>query len=93
LITEDFCNLNYPPLREFLTSKYNLNDIRQLAYKYNQYDLSIKDLTMDLLMLNKKKNEAIGIIKNSIIIESLLIQSNRGREPIFIEALLNQLLI
>lgn len=93
LITEDFCNLNYPPLRDFLKSKFNLSDIRQLAYKYNQYDLSITDLTLDLLKLNKKKNGAIGIIENSIAIEKLLLQSNRGREPIFIEALLNQLLI
>jgi len=93
LITEDFCNLAYPPLRDFLKSKFNLSDIRQLAYKYNQYDLSITDLTLDLIKLNKKKNGAIGIIETSIAIEKLLLQSNRGREPIFIEALLNQLLI
>ena len=91
LITEDFCNLNYPPLKEFLISKFSLNDIRQLAYKYNQYDLSIADVTLDLLKLNKKK--AVEIIQKSIAIEALLLQSNRGREPIFIEALLNQLLI
>jgi len=91
LITEDFCNLNYPPLKEFLISKFSLNDIRQLAYKYNQYDLSIADVTLDLLKLNKKK--AVEIIQKSIEIEALLLQSNRGREPIFIEALLNQLLI
>ena len=93
LITEDFCNLNYPPLRSFLDSKYNLNDIRQLAYKYSQYDLNIKDLTFDLLYLNKKRGREILIIETSVKFEELLLQSNRGREPIFIEALLNQLLI
>lgn len=93
LITQDFCNLNYPPLRTFLDSKYNLNDIRQLAYKYSQYDLTIKDLTLDLLYLNKKRGREIEIIETSVKFEKLLLQSNRGREPIFIEALLNHLLI
>jgi len=93
LITEDFCNLNYPPLKKFLESKYDLNDIRQLAYKYSQYDLNIKELTLDLLKLNKKRGRELTIINNSIKIEKLLLESNKGREPIFIEALLNQLLI
>lgn len=93
LITEDFCNLKYPPLKKFLESKYDLNDIRQLAYKYSQYDLTIKDLTLDLLKLNKKKGKELTIIINAIKFEQLLLQSNKGREPIFIEALLNQLLI
>ncbi len=93
LITDDFCNLKYPPLKKFLESKYDLNDIRQLAYKYSQYDLTIKDLTLDLLKLNKKKGKEITIITNAIKFEELLLQSNKGREPIFIEALLNQLLI
>jgi hypothetical protein len=93
LITEDFCNLNYPPLKSFLDSKYDLNDIRQLAYKYSQYDLTIKDLTLDLLKLNKKRSREIFIIENSVKFEKLLLESNKGREPIFIEALLNQLFI
>ena len=91
LISEDFCNLNYPPLKDFLKSKYNLNDIRQLSYKYSQYNLNIKDLVMDLLYINKHKKNLI--IENAVLLELLLIQSNRGREPIYLETLLNQLLI
>jgi hypothetical protein len=91
LINEDFCNLTYPPLRDFLKSKYTLNDIRQLSYKYSQYDLNIKDLVMDLLYINKHKKNLI--IENAVQLELLLIQSNRGREPIYLETLLNQLLI
>ena len=91
LINEDFCNLTYPPLRDFLKSKYTLNDIRQLSYKYSQYDLNIKDLVMDLLYINKHKKNLI--IENAVLLELLLIQSNRGREPIYLETLLNQLLI
>lgn len=91
LVNEDFCNLTYPPLRDFLKSKYTLNDIRQLSYKYSQYDLNIKDLVMDLLYINKHKKNLI--IENAVQLELLLIQSNRGREPIYLETLLNQLLI
>jgi len=91
LVNEDFCNLTYPPLRDFLKSKYNLIDIRQLSYKYSKYDLNIKDLVMDLLYINRHKKDLI--IKNAVLLDLLLIQSNRGREPIYIETLLNQLLI
>jgi hypothetical protein len=91
LITEDFCNLNYPPLRSFIDSKFNLSDIRMLSYKYSQYDLNIKDLILDLLKLNKTKWKSI--IENGVLFEGLLNQSNKGREPIYIEGLLTRLLI
>ena len=78
-------------MRDFLKSKYTLIDIRQLSYKYSQYDLNIKDLVMDLLYINKHKKNLI--IENAVQLELLLIQSNRGREPIYLETLLNQLLI
>ena len=91
LITSDFCNFNYPPINSFIKSKYNLNDIRQLAYKYSQYDLNIKDLILDLLKIIKKDKQKI--IELGALFDLLLIQSNKGREPIYLEALLNQILI
>ena len=91
LITEDFCNFNYPPIVSFANSNYTLNDIRQLSYKYCQYNLSIKDLTLDLLKISKKKYQLI--IEESVKIEHLLNYSNKGREPIYIEALLCLLFI
>lgn len=91
LITEDFCNYNYPPITTFVNSNYSLNDIRQLSYKYCQYNLNIKDLTLDLLKVLKKKHQLI--INNSLKLEYLLNHSNKGREPIYIEALLCQLFI
>jgi len=91
LITDDFCNFNYPPIVSFINSNYTLNDIRQLSYKYCQYNLSIKDLTLDLLKISKKKYQLI--IEESVKIEHLLSYSNKGREPIYIEALLCQLFI
>ena len=91
LVSDDFCNFNYPPIKAFIETKYDLNDIRQLSYKYCQYNLNIKDITLDLLKLYKKKSELI--IKTSSSIDHLLVQSNKGREPIFIEAYLCQILI
>jgi len=91
LITEDFCNFNYPPIKDLLSSNYSLNDLRQLSYKYSQYNLSIKDLSLDLLKIYKNKYKLI--IDNSIELENLLNNSNKGREPIYIEALLSQVLL
>jgi hypothetical protein len=91
LITEDFCNFNYPPIKSFYNSNYSINDIRQLSYKYSQYNLTIKDLLLDLLKLNKKKYHFI--IHNCVKIEELLLKSNKGKEPIYIEALLCQLFL
>jgi len=91
LVTEDFCNYNYPPITAFVNSNYSINDIRQLSYKYCQYNLNIKDLTLDLLKVLKKKHQLI--INNSVKLEYLLNHSNKGREPIYIEALLCQLFI
>lgn len=92
LISEVFCNYNYPPIVNFINSNYNLNDVRQLAYKYSQYDLDIKDLILDLLKLNKKQSLKIKMIETSVLLDHLLNKSNKGREPIYIETLLNQLL-
>lgn len=91
LVDENFCSLNYPPLKDFLKSNYNLKDIRQLSYRYCQYNLSIKEITLDLLKLDKKNYKEI--LKNAVKLEELLTLSNKGREPIYIEALLTQLLI
>jgi hypothetical protein len=91
LVDENFCNLNYPPLKDFIKTNYNLTDIRQLSYKYCQYNLTIKDIIMDFLHINKKDYKEI--LKNGVEVEHLLSRTNKGREPIYIEALLCQILI
>jgi|688.fasta_scaffold32779_5 DNA polymerase III delta prime subunit len=92
LISEVFCNYNYPPIVNFINSNYNSNDVRQLAYKYSQYDLDIKDLILDLLKINKKQVLKLKILEKGLLLDQLLTKSNKGREPIYIETLLNQLL-
>ena len=91
LLKDNFHNYNYPPIVKFYNSKYDLNDIRQLSYKLCQYNLKIIDITLDLLKLNK--NKSIEIIKIASEIDNLLSLSNKGREPIYIENLLCQILL
>lgn len=91
LLNEDFYNYNYPPIVKFCNSKYDLNDIRQLSYKLSQYNLKIIDITLDLIKINTKA--AIEIIKIASEIDYLLSISNKGREPIYIENLLCQILL
>jgi len=91
LLTEEFYNYNYPPIVKFYNSKYDLNDIRQLSYKLSQYNLKIVDITLDLLKLNN--NKSLEIIKIASEIDYLLSISNKGREPIYIENFLCQILL
>ena len=91
LITNEFCNYNYPPIFNFVNTKYDIYDIRQLSYKLSQYNLSIFNITMDLIKIYKKK--AIDIIKIASEIDYLLTISNKGREPIYIENFLCQVLL
>lgn len=91
LLTNDFYNYNYPPIVKFYNSKYDLNDIRQLSYKLSQYNLKIIDITLDLIKINNKA--AIEIIKIASEIDYLLSISNKGREPIYIENFLCQILL
>ncbi len=94
LVTPEFCLFNYPPIKTLVLNKkksLSLNDIRQLSYKYCQYNYKICDIMHDLFLLFK--NKRTFILNIGIHIEILLNQSNKGREPIFIEALLCQVLI
>jgi len=93
LLTEEFYNYNYPPIVKFYNSKYDLNDIRQLSYKLSQYNLKIVDITLDLLKLNNNNNKSVEIIKIASEIDYLLSISNKGREPIYIENFLCQILL
>jgi len=93
LITENFCKFNYPPLYDFLQSKYNIHDIRQLSYKLSQFNFSICDIAMDLIKIYKKKDKILEIIRIAADIDYILTLSNKGREPIYIENFLCQILI
>lgn len=95
LITKEFCTSNFPPLYEFYRDRKNkieLDDIRQISYKCFQYNISISEILSDLLKIlpNKKKLNAIKLASD---FDHKLSCTNKGREPIYIESLLCQILI
>ncbi len=96
LITYDFCNFNYPPLYDFIKNfkknSYNINNIRNISYNCFQYNIKISQIIDDILKIIPSKNKA-NIIKIAADLEHKLILTNKGREPIYIECLLSQLLL
>lgn len=153
LLTYEFCNYNFPLIHDFVNNfskkTSELEDIRQFSYKCCQYNISIRDILIDLLNLktasnsiisqlnntsnddievlettnqnqpdnqpdNKKKTRTkktknantntiiplskmtkykIDIIKKTADIDHKLSLTNRGREPLYIESLLCQVLL
>lgn len=96
LITKEFCTMNFPPLFEFYKNfnkkKNSLDDIRQFSYKCFQYNVAIPDLLCDLLKLlpPRQKQNAIKIAAE---LDHYLNTANKGREPIYIESFLCQVLL
>lgn len=96
LVTKQYCTLNYPPLydfiKEFNKRKDNLENIREFSYKCFQYNITISHIVQDILKIvpNKQKFE---IIKIGAEIDYSLCKTNKGREPIYIERLLCQILL
>lgn len=96
LLTCDFCTYKFPLIYDFMNNfsknKTTLEDIRQFSYKCCQFNISIKEITLDILkhIPSKKKAE---FVKKATDIEHSLAITNKGREPIYIETLLCQLLL
>ena len=96
MVTEDFATLRFPPIKDFIVSlkksKNNLQSIRDFSYKCFQYNISIVDITCDMLKLvsNDKKRK---IIECAAEIEHTLKMTNRGREPLYIESLFCQVFL
>ena len=95
LITEEFCNLKYPPMYNFIKTfnkkKYNLEDIRKISYNCFQYNVTISDILRDYIYITKKIN--CDIIEKAAYLEHNLNLTNKGREPIYIEAFLCYVLL
>ncbi len=96
LINKEFCTLNFPPLysfiKDFNKKSYNLEKIRNFSYSCFQYNIKLKDLALDIIKVLPNKNK-IDIINIATELEYKLIQTNKGREPIYIETLLSYVLL
>lgn len=91
---KDYCSFNFPPICEFYKTakKHNIDGFRNFAYKCFQYNISLSDILCDLLKLlpDKQKAKAIKIASD---IEYMLQHTNKGRECIYIESFLCQVLL
>ena len=93
LINYEFCNYNYPPLQDFINKKkYDIKEIRYISYKCCQYNINISNIITDLLK-NKYLKDKHKIIKIGAELDILLSNTNKKREPLYIENLLCQLLL
>jgi hypothetical protein len=95
-------------IKAFNKNKNNLEDIRGLSYKCCQFNISILQIVQDFVRLvdfenyyinirgchDKDKNKLkCDIIKIGTDIDYLLSQTNKCKEPLYIENLLCQLLL
>jgi len=98
LINEEFCKLKYPPFINIFNKKNNIEDIRKISYNCFQYNVTIKDIISDWIIINKINNIKIkksfdDIVKYASDLEHKLTYTNKGREAIFIELLLCHILL
>lgn len=94
-LDEDFVTFKFPPIKDFVVSlkkSKNLQTIRDFSFKCFQYNISISDITCDLLKIVSNDKKA-KIIQCSAEIEHCLKMTNRGREPLYIESLLCQVFL
>jgi DNA polymerase III delta prime subunit len=96
-ITQDFCQLNFPPLLEFAEKKnHTITDVKTFSYKCFQYNITIREIVCDLLNIKgllKSKKAKMNLIKNASNIEYNLKQAKKGREPIYLETFLCQVFL
>jgi DNA polymerase III delta prime subunit len=95
IVSWGFCVLNYPPLQDFIKNlslkKNNLEAIRKISYDIFQYNINLSQIVEDLLKLIPKKK--FIILHYSSQIDHILCLTNNGREPIYIETFLCQVLL
>lgn len=96
VINKEFCTLNFPPICEFVQKfdkrKNNLDAIRKFSYKCFQYNISIPALTHDLLKILPNKSKA-NLIEIASKTDHQLNLTKKGREPLYIEAFLCNVLL
>ena len=96
IVTKEFCTFHFPPIYDFMknfnSKKCCLDSIKQFSYECFQYNITIPLLFEDLLKISpkKKKSELIEIAAHY---DHILNLTNKGREPIYIEAFLCNVLL
>lgn len=96
IVTKEFCTLNFPPVHDFIKTfnnkKYSLESIKQFSFKCFQFNITIPQLMQDLLKILPEKKK-YNIIHSAATIDHMLNRTNKGREPIYIETFLCNVLL
>ncbi len=92
---DDVCmnTLHFPPIMAFSSDKKKtLEKIRKFTYECFQYKITISEITQDLLKILPKKYKP-KLIQIAAETDHMLQQTNKGREPIYIESFLCQIFL
>lgn len=85
---------NYPPLATEFTMSMSIERIRELSYKLCQMNIGISDIVLDLLALFRKRGKTDAGVSRFLAaaaaLDHMLAKTQRGREPIYIELLLQE---
>lgn len=96
LITKEFCTFHFPPLYDFIKTftakKSSLDSIKKISYQCFQYNVTIPLILDDLLKIMPKKKK-IMLIEKASYYDAILNKTNKGREPLYIEAFLCNVLL
>ena len=94
ILTKHFCTLHFPPITDLFSSdkKPSIDDIRQFSYKCFQYNISITQLLQDILKIVPAKKK-FQIIHAAAEKDKMLSITNKGRELIYLEAFLDNILL
>lgn len=96
LVTKEFCTMNFPPVYQFVKTfnnkKYSIESIKQFSYKCFQFNITIPQLAQDILTIFPEKKK-FHLIEMASSIDHGLNLTNKGREPIYIEAFLCSILL
>ena len=94
ILTKEFCTLHFPPITELFASdkKPSIDDIRQFSYKCFQYNITITQLLQDILKIVPAKKK-FNVINAASEKDRMLSITNKGRELIYLEAFLDNILL
>jgi hypothetical protein len=94
ILTKHFCTLHFPPIADLFSNdkKLSIDDIRQFSYKCFQYNITITQLLQDILKIVPSKKK-FNIIHAANEKDRMLSITNKGRELIYLEAFLDNILL
>jgi hypothetical protein len=89
-VTPELCNYHHYEIHELLNKKnVTYTDIRNVTSQISVQDVSISDITQDILLSVKGHKKKMEIIQYAASIDHAVSTTQGYRKPLFIEYLLN----